>query len=257
MSNVFLSHSHTDKSFTRKLANDLRLAGHGVWIDEAEINIGDSLIEKIREGLDQVDYVIAILSSSSISSTWVTRELDIASNREIDERKVIVLPILIEQVDLPGFLRGKFYGDFISEENYQAQLDLLLRKLGQIHDIPKPSIPDLEELKRRLKLAEETANHQLQSIGAYEKAALHGKSESLKAAIISANQKFPLHAPINATHAFEALSTPVTLDYLLYAIGKAERQGTHPLEMALQLDNKWPNVNAMLSAYREFLDSMS
>lgn len=42
MSKVFLSHNHADKPFTRRLANDLRQAGHSVWIDEAEINIGPS-----------------------------------------------------------------------------------------------------------------------------------------------------------------------------------------------------------------------
>ncbi|WP_397533736.1 toll/interleukin-1 receptor domain-containing protein [Roseateles sp.] len=86
MSSVFLSHSHADKPFARKLAADLRLAGHAVWIDEAEINIGDSLVLKIREGLDQVDFVAAIISSHSVNSEWVTRELDIASNREMKEK---------------------------------------------------------------------------------------------------------------------------------------------------------------------------
>jgi len=41
MSSVFLSHSHKDKPFARKLAVDLRHAGHIVWIDEAEILVGD------------------------------------------------------------------------------------------------------------------------------------------------------------------------------------------------------------------------
>lgn len=66
MSKVFLSHTSKDKPFVRKLANDLRSYGHTVWIDEAEINIGDSLINKIRDGLDSVDFVAAILSKESI-----------------------------------------------------------------------------------------------------------------------------------------------------------------------------------------------
>ena len=76
MASIFLSHSHPDINFARKLAASLRRAGHVVWIDEAEINIGDSLVEKIREGLDKVDYVAAILSKASIGSSWVTKELD-------------------------------------------------------------------------------------------------------------------------------------------------------------------------------------
>ena len=68
---VFLSQSHANKDFARKLAADLRNAGHSVWIDEAEINIGDSLIGKITSGIDQVDFVCAILSRDSVTSSWV------------------------------------------------------------------------------------------------------------------------------------------------------------------------------------------
>jgi hypothetical protein len=42
MSSIFLSHAFEDKQFARKLAKDLRQAGHIVWIDEAEIKVGDS-----------------------------------------------------------------------------------------------------------------------------------------------------------------------------------------------------------------------
>jgi hypothetical protein len=59
---VFLSHNWADKDFVRRLAGDLVAAGARVWIDEAEIKVGDSLIEKIRAGIDSMDYVAAILS---------------------------------------------------------------------------------------------------------------------------------------------------------------------------------------------------
>ena len=100
MSSIFLSHTHADKPIARRLAADLRAAGHSVWIDEAEIEIGDSLVEKIRNGLDQVEYVAALISSASVGSEWVKRELDIASNREIDEKRVVVLPLLTNGASL-------------------------------------------------------------------------------------------------------------------------------------------------------------
>jgi hypothetical protein len=101
MAYVFLSHSNKDKPFTRRLASDLRKSGHSVWFDEAEINIGDSLVAKISDGLREVDFVAAILSTASIESAWVQKELEIASNREIREKKVVVLPIIIADVELP------------------------------------------------------------------------------------------------------------------------------------------------------------
>jgi hypothetical protein len=111
MSSVFISYSHRDKLFARRLAGDLRDEGHTVWIDEAEIRVGDSLIERMRAAIDAVDFVATIVSSASIDSSWVKKELDLASNREMSENRVVVLPILLDDVELPGFLKGKFYAD--------------------------------------------------------------------------------------------------------------------------------------------------
>jgi len=130
MSSVFLSHSHADKAFVRRLAADLRRAGVRIWLDEAELQLGDSLIDKIREGIDQMEYVAAVLSETSVKSGWVKRELDVAMNQEIEGRRVKVLPLLLDGCDLPGFLKGKLYADFRPEADYDTALSLLLRKLG-------------------------------------------------------------------------------------------------------------------------------
>lgn len=251
MSTIFLSHSHVDKPFARKLAASLRSAGHGVWIDEAEINIGDSLVEKIREGLDQVDYVAAILSQASIDSPWVTRELDIASNREIEEGRVVVLPLLVENVDLPGFLKGKFYGDFTDEGQYEEMVQLLLRKLGKPQAAPQIDPEEVAALKEALAYAQEKAAIHEQQAKQHAQLALKGKSEKLIAAIEAANEKFPAHAAINNLHAFEVSGLPIVLDYLLWAIGKAKRQGAHQLDLLLTLDDKWPEATSMFEAYMD------
>ncbi|HEC91887.1 MAG TPA: toll/interleukin-1 receptor domain-containing protein, partial [Candidatus Atribacteria bacterium] len=100
MSSIFLAHSKKDKKFVDKLARDLRNAGYYVWIDEAEIKVGDSLIEKIREGIDKVSYVGVVISHNSIKSEWVRKEVDIAINQEIEGKRVKVIPILLDNVDL-------------------------------------------------------------------------------------------------------------------------------------------------------------
>lgn len=84
---VFLSHNTKDKSFVKRLARDLDNHGIKYWLDEAEIKVGDSLIEKIRSGIDEVDYVVTILSPNSIASSWVQREIDVAMNQEINGKK--------------------------------------------------------------------------------------------------------------------------------------------------------------------------
>lgn len=127
---VFLSHTAADKAFVRKLARDLDNHGVKYWLNEAEIKVGESLIEKIRQGLDEVDYVAVILSPHSVASPWVQREVDVAMNQEIHGRKVKVLPIMYRHCQLPGFLLGKFYADFTEESKYTHAFKRLVESIG-------------------------------------------------------------------------------------------------------------------------------
>jgi hypothetical protein len=128
---VFLSHNWEDKSTARLLASKLSGRGIGVWLDEAEIKLGDSLIGKIRAGLDQVDYVVALLSRSSLASTWVAKELDVAMNQEIENRRVKVLPIRLDDSDLPGFLKGKLYADLRSPDKMDSVVSMIEARLRE------------------------------------------------------------------------------------------------------------------------------
>lgn len=129
---IFLSHNHEDKPFVRELARDLGNHNINYWLDEAEIKIGESLIEKIRNGIDQVDYVAVILSPNSINSPWVQREVDVAMNQEINGRKLKVLPLMYKKCDLPGFLLGKAYADFTEKENYKVSFKKLIESIGLV-----------------------------------------------------------------------------------------------------------------------------
>jgi hypothetical protein len=127
---IFLSHTGVDKPFVRRLRDDLLAHGvQRVWLDEAEIEIGDSLIAKIEEGMKVSRYIAVVLSQKSIGAPWVKKELDVAMNREIASGEVVVLPLLYEQCELPEFLKGKLYADFSKEEEYEDVLGKLLRRL--------------------------------------------------------------------------------------------------------------------------------
>ena len=127
---IFLSHTGADKPFVRQLRADL--LNHNVprvWVDEAEIQLGDSLIAKIDEGLRETRYIGVVLSQKSIDAPWVKKELDIAMNREIAGGEVVVLPLLYEKCELPGFLQGKLYADFTTAEQYETSFAKLIRRL--------------------------------------------------------------------------------------------------------------------------------
>lgn len=129
---IFLSHNSIDKPFARRLALDLDVHGIKYWLDEAEIKVGDSLIEKIRGGIDDMEFVVVILSPESVSSAWVQKEVDVAMNQEILGRRVKVLPLMYRECAPPGFLLGKKYADFTTEEKYEAAFEDLVRSVGAI-----------------------------------------------------------------------------------------------------------------------------
>lgn len=126
---LFLCHSSSDKSFTRKLAIGLSGSGFKVWIDEAEIRVGDSLIQKIESGVLGATYLLAILSRDSVKSRWCQEELRMALTRQIAGGSSIVLPILVDDCEVPGFLQEKKYADFRDSRRFDEALRELCRAI--------------------------------------------------------------------------------------------------------------------------------
>lgn len=136
MSSVFLSHNSKDKPWVRNLAERLIADEVIVWLDEAEINIGDSLIEKISTGIQDMRFVAAIISKNSVESSWVQKEISIAMSKEIAGREVTVLPLVIDNCELPVSLSDKLYADFTDPDSFEISYSQLLRALG-VKETPK------------------------------------------------------------------------------------------------------------------------
>lgn len=143
MTGIFMSHSSADKPFARRLGNELRGYGASVWIDNAEIRVGDSLIAKISEGISTTDYLVVLLSKASCESEWVQREVNIALTQEIHGKTVKVLPCLLEDCTIPPFLLDKKYADFRQVSDYVRARSALVQKLGL--EEPVPEIRFLEQ----------------------------------------------------------------------------------------------------------------
>lgn len=122
---AFISHSTRDKPFVRKLAADLVASGVKVWLDEQRILVGDSIPEKIAQGLAESDFFLIVVSKNSSSSEWVKKELSNALIHEIERRKVTVLPIKMDDAEMPASIKDKLYADFTGsyEEGFKKLLD--------------------------------------------------------------------------------------------------------------------------------------
>ena len=91
---VFICHASEDKKdFVRPLAELLRQQHIDVWYDEFSLNIGDSLTQKIDEGLSKSRFGIVVLSPNFFKKPWAKRELSGLVVREMIEKKNLILPI--------------------------------------------------------------------------------------------------------------------------------------------------------------------
>ncbi|HEV2705719.1 MAG TPA: HAD-IB family phosphatase [Pyrinomonadaceae bacterium] len=93
---VFICHASQDKhDIVKPLVEAFTRAQISCWLDEAEIKWGDSIIQKVNEGLSTSRYVIVVLSSAFISKNWPQRELNSMLNIEASSGEVKVLPLLV------------------------------------------------------------------------------------------------------------------------------------------------------------------
>ena len=151
MSSVFLCHSSKDKIFVRTLASKLTKRSITVWLDEAEIKIGESLSEKIGTAINQMSYFAVILSKNSIRSEWVKKELQVAIQKELDEKRVVILPLLLDKVDIPPFLKDKKYADFTNAHNFNESFEQLVEVLRPVTEHRSTDDPTFFDLRKAIR----------------------------------------------------------------------------------------------------------
>jgi hypothetical protein len=128
---IFISYSHGDKGFVDRLATELVLKRIHVFVDRWEMNVGDSITAKIEKAITDASFLIVVLSKKSVESNWCKREITSGLLLELERKRVVVLPVLIEDCDIPLFLRDKMYADF--RKNFNEGLDQILTSVAKLN----------------------------------------------------------------------------------------------------------------------------
>lgn len=124
----------------RKLASDLMAHGIDIWLDEWEIDVGEVITEKIQDGLSQCTHVGVCLTNHSVKSGWVAREWQAKIFQEITFHRIMVLPILLEDCEVPLFLSDKMRADF--RYKYEDGFSQLVRALKK--KVKKKQAPEFD-----------------------------------------------------------------------------------------------------------------
>jgi len=134
---VYLAHASEDKELVRPLARYLMEHGIETWFDEWEIEPGDSLRQKMEEGLGEMTHFMVILTQISITKPWVAREIDVGLVRLVGgTSRMVPLRVGVQVGDLSPFLQTLLCEaiDLSSKADLAALVD-------RLHDVSrKPAL---------------------------------------------------------------------------------------------------------------------
>lgn len=143
----FISYSHADKAFARRLHDALQGRGIRCWLDEKQILPGDLIHRAVDEGIRLWDKVLLCCSENSLTSWWVDKEMQKALMKEEKlwkERGKEVLAIIPLSLDGKLFdpqwqdwkqqhLTTRMAANFIGWEKdnqiFEAQFELVVKAL--------------------------------------------------------------------------------------------------------------------------------
>jgi TIR domain len=134
-----LSYATEDQDFAEKLHADLTSKGVSCWFAPHDLKTGDKLRDKVYEAVQRQDKLLIVLSEHAIESAWVEEEVDVALDREHQQKGTYVLfPIRLDDQVLQTSkawaiaVRQRYIGDFrqwMDDAMYQRALQRLLRDL--------------------------------------------------------------------------------------------------------------------------------
>jgi hypothetical protein len=104
---VFLSYASEDRALAQRIAEALQANGIDTWWDRWCINAGDSIRQRIDEGIGNCTHFVVLLTPNSIVKPWVNQEIDAGLVRKLGANcRFIPLRSDLPASKLPPLLSG-------------------------------------------------------------------------------------------------------------------------------------------------------
>jgi DNA replication protein DnaC len=126
---IFLAYSGKDVLFVDRLASDLRGNNVNVWTDDIDLKEGNPINPGNHPPPKEGDHLGIVLSQNSINSEWVRNDLTISLFKMLEEKRILVQPIMYKKCGVPTAIVSRRVVDFTG--GYPKGLEGLLSVLEE------------------------------------------------------------------------------------------------------------------------------
>lgn len=100
MPKVFISYAHEDANIAESIARIIGEMDIDTFMDVKKISWGNVVLSKVRQALEESQYILVLVSESSLSSQWVPFEVGYAAAL----RKKILPYVLDKKLSVPAYI---------------------------------------------------------------------------------------------------------------------------------------------------------
>lgn len=149
---AFFSYNHKDEATVKTIIEPLakKYGKEKIFFDQWSIQPGESILDKMAEGLQNTKNLFFIMSKNSINSEMVKMEWQSILLKQAREHNVNLIPILIDDVDVPILLTRLKYIDIV-HGNLRAGIDEISKVIEGINTYEQENslIPNLSHSIKR------------------------------------------------------------------------------------------------------------
>ncbi len=127
---IFISHSSRDQKVASELALTLNFCAIDVWLDDWELEVGQSLADEVAKAMEDSRYIAILITENYNKTVWTKTEYKKALSREQKENRTVMLPLIVGEAEIPNFLEEKIYIDL--RKDYFSGITKLV---GMIHGL--------------------------------------------------------------------------------------------------------------------------